>query len=126
MDPRYPHDCPKCRFLGTTSYVDPWSKATVDADLYFCPGGTSAHAGTVLANGTVLARVGHEDSEYASSPISLVLDRKPPFSTHGLALYFAAVIVMNEHVERCPECRNPVVAHKPDCTRGRIDPKPKG
>ncbi len=112
-EPRFKHGCDACQFLGTTSYVDPFSGAWVDADLYFCPKSESDQGGTVLA------RVSDEPSHYASSPISMAKDRKAPFSTHGRALFIAWLAVQGG---RCPECGNPRLAHKLDCPHASEEP----
>jgi hypothetical protein len=90
MSPRYPHDCKACRFLGRIDYVDPWSGMQIEADLYHCP----PHE--VASGGSVLARVGPEDFEYASAPLNIAEHYEPPFSTTGLALYVAAVAVISK------------------------------
>ena len=96
MIPRYTHDCDKCRYLGRCDYRDPWSEQWVAADLYFCEKASTHHAGTALAKGTCLARVGHEAHEYASTPLYIAERYEPPFSTHGRALYVAALAVISE------------------------------
>jgi len=93
MTPRYEHDCTVCRFLGTTSYIDPWSGMEIDADLYFCADAEPRmHMG-----GTCLARISSEPSAYASAPLSIAETYSPPFSTLGRAVYIAALAVISEY-----------------------------
>ena len=91
MIPRWTHDCEGCRYLGRCDYRDPWSGRWVPPDLYHC---LKAEGG--LGGGTVLARVGHEGHEYASTPLEFAERLEPPFSTHGRALYVAALALISE------------------------------
>ena len=91
--PRFTHDCDACVFLGTTSYVDPFSKRWIDADLYHCP------ADTLSMGGSCIARVSDEPSEYSSAPLRIARDFKPPFSTLGRAVYIAALAVLSKPSE---------------------------
>jgi hypothetical protein len=90
MIPRYTHDCERCRYLGRCDYPDPWSGAWIAADLYFC------QDTSVPRTGTCIARIGHEPDQYASAPLYIAEQYKPPFSTTGRALYVAAIGIISE------------------------------
>lgn len=87
MNPQYEHDCEACVFLGRCAYVDPHSGIEVNADLYHCKG--------ILEGGTIVARVGDEPADYASTPVNYA-ERDAPFSSHGLALHVGALILRNQ------------------------------
>ena len=94
MEPRYLHDCTRCRSLGRFVYEGPLSDGTtrhcVD-DLYFCPGDALGVFCPGDALGvTLLARHSNEGPDYSSCPVSLI-ERDESFmrlqpSTHSSAL----------------------------------------
>lgn len=92
MRPRFTHDCQQCRHLGGLDYFDVWSKEWIRTDMYFCE--------KASRSGSVLARYGHEGSEYASMPLYLAERLEAPFSTHGLPLYVATLIVIGDKRSR--------------------------
>jgi hypothetical protein len=73
-DPRYPHDCTQCFFLGT------WD----GHDLYHCP---------TSFGGTLLARCGGDAHAYASISMDIMLtsDRKWGNTSHPALLVALAI-----------------------------------
>jgi hypothetical protein len=70
--PVYQHDCDSCRFLGTFTYNAPLVEGFVEktCDLYHCPNCC------VSDQGTIVARYADEGHKYASTPVSMLKERR--------------------------------------------------
>ena len=67
VKPRWEHDCQRCQFLGRYDFAGPLSDDTTEAcqaDLYYCEGSLG---------GSLIGRMSSRDSDYASTPLSLVI-----------------------------------------------------
>ena len=72
-EPRYEHDCDKCKYLGR------WN----EHDLWFCP------QGSLGGKGSILARVSSEPADYQSIPVALLQDPELRTSVESVYVGFA-------------------------------------
>lgn len=96
--PRFKHDCESCVFLGHIYYPAPHYKPDENgeykdlytvfkhADLYYCAQSDSSMGGTVLA------RFSSEGSDYASTPIKLLLQVHQESAHAGMSTAGPAII----------------------------------
>ncbi len=67
--PQYTHDCKACSYLGAFNY-EASGLGQTRAELYVCP----------CDNGTLIARLSSEPSNYASSTIGIIQARRERYT----------------------------------------------